>query len=672
MSGARLPVSPSAGGALALILAAALLVGCGGGDGDEDGDLDEPASALAAEPLLLEGCRERGGYCGMLTPGGQLTAAAWLDEHRMYLADLEGSIRLLDVRTGELWTVLTGLSMPQGLAVLHDRLYVSDLGNVCRGMWEEQERLEAAGFILLPPCRLESSAGADRFFAGRDSPSDLVWEHLGNHTARILSFRIDGAGSLDDERVVLDKIIAIDRDHSPNGMTSDGEYVYVSIGYPRGGFERKVDQLQGMSLRPELMGTIARIDPRGRVDVYARGFRNVYGISAGPDGTIYGADNDARDGLQTSGHLEELNEIREGGFYGFPEYGTNIAPLDENVIEPVAILPGVASTAAYANEDGVYVSYLQLQGDLRRVVERFDYETFTPTLVYAEDILTTAILEREKLLYLVTLKGNIHVIDPDSAPVPFGMRLSSQDLYRVLTSDPVIHSEYDVYIDGSMIIYIRESCTEEEKPFILHIIPVHGDDISPERKEHGFENMDFFFDRYGWIEDGMCIALRFLPAYDIEEVITGQYVLNEIKDSAATETVWLKQLYLPLRAFLSEELDRILASNPVIRSEYDVYFDDSRLVYIKDPCAGEEKSFSLHVYPADPDAIPGDRREHGFENLDFSFDRYGSVANGKCIALRYLPSYDIDFLRTGQYTLGEVDGQTTFETVWLEELSFGE
>ena len=134
-------VSTRVGGALALMLAGALLVACGGGSGS----LPPPASALADAPLLPDGCRERGGYCGMLTPGGQLTAAAWLDDQRMYLADLEGRIRLLNVETGELWTVRTGLSMPQGLTVLHGRLYVSDMGNVCEGWWKNRRRWRPRG-----------------------------------------------------------------------------------------------------------------------------------------------------------------------------------------------------------------------------------------------------------------------------------------------------------------------------------------------------------------------------------------------------------------------------------------------------------------------------------------------------------------------------------------------
>ena len=647
-----------AGGALAFILAAVLLVGCGGGDGD----LGEPASALAADPLLTEGCRERGGYCGMLTPGGQLTAAAWLDEHRMYLADLEGRIRLLDVRTGELWTVRTGLSMPQGLTVLHDRLYVSDLGNVCQGMLKEKERLEAAGMVVNAPCNL---------VVEKQIP-DALWEHLRKYTARIFSYRVDEKGYLGGEQLIVDRITAVDREHSPNGLTNDGENVYAAIGHPHSYLEDHIDRLHDLALRTDLMGVIARIDSVDRVSVYARGFRNVYGISVAPDGTIYGADNDNKDGLQASGHLEELNAIREGEFYGFPAYGTNEAPHGENVTEPVAILQGSVSTTTHANVEGVYVAYFHIDENPKYVVDRFDYETFTPARIYEAENLVTAILEQDGLLYLVTFDGNIHVIDPNAAPVPFGMRLSSDELHRIRSSDPLIRSEYSVYLDDSRVIYIRESCTGEKKSFNLHIIPIQQHALPPEIREYGFENLDFSFDRYGWIEDDMCIAFRFLPAYDIHEIFVGQYILKEEGKEATFETVWSERLYLPLIELISGDLDRILESDPVIRSEYDVYLDGSRVIFIKESCTEEAKSFSLQVYPVDIDAIPEDRHEHGFENLDFAFDEYGSVADGRCIALRYLPSYDIDFLTTGQYILREADGEATFETVWVEELSFRE
>ena len=341
-------------------------------------------------------------------------------------------------------------------------------------------------------------------------------DHLRKYTARILSYRIDERGHLGSEILIMDRITAVDREHSPNGLTNDGENVYASIGYPHSYLEDHVDRLRGLAIRTDLMGVIARIDSSDRVEVYARGFRNVYGISVAPDGTIYGADNDDKDGLVSSGHREELNAIREGQFYGFPTYGTNEAPRGENVTEPVAVLQGSTSTATHANVDGVYVAYLHIDENPKFVVDRFDYEAFTPERIYEAEGLVTAILEKNGLLYLATFEGNIHVIDPSAAPVPFGMRLSSEELRRIMESDPVIRSDYDVYVDESRIIYIRNSCSMEEKTFNLHIVPTQINSLTPERKDHGFENLDFPFDGYGWTENGMCIGLRFLPSYDIE------------------------------------------------------------------------------------------------------------------------------------------------------------
>ena len=667
MSGARLRFARVGGAlAVALVLAAALLVACGGGGGNGNPSVPASASALAAEPLLREGCRERGGYCGMLTPGGQLTAAAWLDHDRMYLADLAGRIRLLNVETGEMWTVQTGLSMPQGLTVLHGRLYVTDMGSVCRGMWEEQERLEAAGIGVHPPCKLTLQHERD---------VSVLLEHLARHNARILSYRIDEEGSLGNEKVILDRIITLEVDHSPNGLVSDGQYVYVSIGHPGPLHEEYIDQFLRHALRHDLMGVIARIDASDRVEVYARGFRNVYGISVAPDGTIYGADNDESDGLTTSGHREELNAIRKGAFYGYPVYGTNEAPPDKNITEPVAILQGFGSTATYANEDGVYVAYAAHVGEtVRHVVDRFDYETFYATRIY-EDVgyYYTDILEQDSLLYLISLAGDVHVIDPIAAPVSIRTRLSSAEVRQILASTPVITSEYyDVYLDESLtnarIIYVKNSCVSEENTFVLHVYPIQNNDLPIERRVHGFESLDFFFDRYGWIEDNMCIAMRYLPSYEIDYFVVGQYSESE---DGRLESIWNNQLSLPSSFYLtSGEVDEIVTSDPVIESEYNIYLHNAHLVYVGESCANEGKKFSLHVYPIRVDDLPVDRKPLGFENLDFSIDQYGWIKNGMCVVMRPLPSYEIDYLTTGQYKVEEIDGQTEFETVWMEELSF--
>ncbi len=345
-----------------------------------------------------------------------LTAAAWLDESRMYLAQYDGRIQLLDVDTGEVAEVLDGLSIPQGLTVLDGRLYVTDLGNLCRLVEE-----------LPQPTRTEIfRCSAD---TGSRSDAELL-DLLQRVNARIMSYRIGADGGLDQPRQVVGRILTLGRDHSANGLVNDGEWVYVSIGhtghYPdaSGGFLAEVEQeVAASGGRTDLAGTIARFRPppengEAEVEVWATGFRNIYGISIAPDGTIYGADNDSQDGLADCCQREELNAIVPGGFYGFPYWGTNLAPPEAGVIEPVAVLEGTVSSFAHANESGIYVAYLHL-GDAGGglVIDRFEYETFRRFRILSGGPLVTAILERDGLLYLAAMTGEVHIIDPQAAPI---------------------------------------------------------------------------------------------------------------------------------------------------------------------------------------------------------------------------------------------------------------
>ena len=223
----------------------------------------------------------------------------------------------------------------------------------------------------------------------------------------------------------MDGIISVDLNHAPNGLVNNGEYVYASIGHPQewikpnNVFDANAELFAANGRRPELMGTVVRFrPPDGEVEIFASGLRNTYQISIAPDGTIYGADNDVDSppGIHYR-HLEELNAIVKDGFYGFPFWGTNEAPPDEKVTEPVAVLNGASSAAAYANEEGVYVAYRHDESN-RFVVDRFDYETFTPTRILG-DIRTyiTSILERNGLLYILTFTGDVYIIDPNLAPI---------------------------------------------------------------------------------------------------------------------------------------------------------------------------------------------------------------------------------------------------------------
>ena len=565
------------------------------------------AASAGAEAQQPERSRQQvtcgaDGYCALFKLDAGLTAAAWLDDARMYLAGYDGSIHLLNVDSGEIRTVLRGLSIPQGLIVLDGRLYATDMGNVCDVLPKPGELLES--------CMRDVTGREIEFHRAAG--------------ARILSFRIDPDGGVSDQRIIEDRILSRHRDYGPhglatdgeyvygadngerswrqreelnavvaggfygfpyfgtneappeagvtepvaalsggasttayttergiyaNGLTNDGEYVYVSIGYPlswdlRSGqgdyFMKSAGELPG---RDDLMGTIARFRPADEephVEVYARGLRNVYGISIAPYGTIYGADNDGTksDGDGGGYHKEELNAIVAGANYGYPSHGTNRAQPEHGVTEPLAVLPGDGSTVAYAARHGVYVAYTHHTGNA--VVDWFDYETFTPKRFFRDPGATniTSILERDGLLYLIVLQsGKIHVVEQGGGPVLSRMPIPEwarkwtmdgaviRETYRAATAgEPAARSTFDVYLEGSRLIYVKEPCqaADMSEAFFLHVFPSDTRELPAERQAAGFDNPEVLLVDHGVVLDETCVAVAELPNYAVARVRTGQ------------------------------------------------------------------------------------------------------------------------------------------------------
>ena len=95
--------------------------------------------------------------------------------------------------------------------------------------------------------------------------------------------------------------------------------------------------------------------------------------------------------------------------------------------------------------------------------------------------------------------------------------------------------------------------------------------------------------------------------------------------------------------------------DPIADSDFDIYLDkdNRRLIYIKRRCAAEDArtSFFLHAFPADMRDLPAARREHGFDNLDFKFNAANlKTPYGRCVAIAPLPRYEVERIRTGQFT----------------------
>lgn len=78
-------------------------------------------------------------------------------------------------------------------------------------------------------------------------------------------------------------------------------------------------------------GTILRANTDGSdLEVYAWGLRNPYGVEWGPDGQLYVTDNayDARGSRPIANAKDNIFQIKEDGWYGFPDYSSGIPVTD--------------------------------------------------------------------------------------------------------------------------------------------------------------------------------------------------------------------------------------------------------------------------------------------------------------------------------------------------------
>ena len=230
-------------------------------------------------------------------------------------------------------------------------------------------------------------------------------------------------------------------------------------------------------------------------------------------------------------------------------------------------------------------------------------------------------------------------------------------------TEPVIRSRFDVYYADNRLIYTKEQCTEEDvtTTFFLHVIPTDPADL--ENPSYTFNNLNFVF-TYSYshfgsyfrngLDDGRCVTILPLPDYAIERIRTGQFFIGE------EGSLWKGEASLVDRSGQASSyadprvLDLIEDTEPVIRSRFDVYYADNRLIYTKEQCTEEDVAprFFLHVIPADP----ADFEHPYFNNLDFEFIpgvfRNG-LDDGRCVSIRPLPDYAVERIRTGQFFSGE-------------------
>ena len=244
------------------------------------------------------------------------------------------------------------------------------------------------------------------------------------------------------------------------------------------------------------------------------------------------------------------------------------------------------------------------------------------------------------------------------------------DALSALPDSPDARAEFNIYADGGRLIYVKSPCADGDEAlgqFRMDAIPANIADLPQRARAAGMgrETIYFHFHRYGAAFDGKCVAIRNLPDYRISHVETGRIA------DRRTPPLWSAEIrfdgyYDRFRRALAA-----LPAEPSARSGFDLYADlDGRtLTYVKSPCAENDirGRFFLSVFPADPSDVERENRERGLSHnsLNFAFNDYGGLFDGKCAAIRELPDYPIDRIETGQWIPGEAP-------LWNARIEVGE
>ncbi len=212
---------------------------------------------------------------------------------------------------------------------------------------------------------------------------------------------------------------------------------------------------------------------------------------------------------------------------------------------------------------------------------------------------------------------------------------------------PDVRARFDVYRDAHAVNWVQESCRPEDTEpwFFLHVAPADPQALPPNRRQAGFEVLNFSFPERGVRIDDACLVSFPLPAYPMRALQVGQRQHPE-----AARPLWQADLPLAPNPAYHAAYRTLTARTPTHRDAFDVYVGASTVTFAKQPCAAADTfpRFLLRVAPVDPPA-PSERY---FEALDFPFVAHGARFDDVCLASVSLPAYPLRALRVGQQAPG--------------------
>ena len=157
-------------------------------------------------------------------------------------------------------------------------------------------------------------------------------------------------------------------------------------------------------------------------------------------------------------------------------------------------------------------------------------------------------------------------------------RRAYMDAYALAKSrEPDFSAHFDVHVADGLLIYLREPCAkgDESGTFTASARPVHPDETAGYMRDDGFDGASFRFWDYGRILGGACVMARRL-AYPIESLKTAYRPPNDDREQWSAD--------IPVNNHI-KAYESATESEPVVRSDFDVYADGGRLIYVKPQCS---------------------------------------------------------------------------------------
>ena len=248
---------------------------------------------------------------------------------------------------GRVTEVASGLDMPWGLTFLPDGSALVSGRYSGRIHHVPAEGGEARLVGEVPGVETSSEGGLLGLAASPDfAENRTVFAYVSSSpTNRVVALRVsEDLRSMSQRRVVLDGIETADRHHGgrlrfgPDGnlwITTGDAYLTPELAADR-------ESLNGKVLRVRPDGSIPPGNPFG-TPVYSYGHRNVQGLAFGPDGTAYASELGWNE-------WDELNALRPGADYGWPEAEGPEGSGGERPIFALRPAENSPSGVAYAGE----------------------------------------------------------------------------------------------------------------------------------------------------------------------------------------------------------------------------------------------------------------------------------------------------------------------------------